>query len=230
MKKIIKIFIVLSFFAVITIVALCQNSNKKTNCEEFEKHQKLIDDSNPIVCDKPVIYLYPTKTTNVSVKLDYNGKLTCTYPKYYDEWNVTANPNGTLLDANGKQYNYLFWEGIQKNNYKLTDGYCIKGSDTINFLEEKLKELGLNESESDDFITYWLPKMEHNKYNIIAFQTTAYTENAKLNVNPTPDTTIRVFMTFQSSDKFVRIKEPKINTPKRNGFTLVEWGGAEIIK
>ena len=31
---------------------------------------------------KPVIYLYPEKETEVSVNLDFSGKLTSTYPEY----------------------------------------------------------------------------------------------------------------------------------------------------
>ncbi len=42
-------------------------------------------------CDaKPVIYLYPEEKLEVTVKLDYAGTLTCTYPAYNGEWNVTA--------------------------------------------------------------------------------------------------------------------------------------------
>ena len=42
-------------------------------------------------CDaKPVIYLYPEEELEVTVKLDYAGTLTCTYPAYNGEWNVTA--------------------------------------------------------------------------------------------------------------------------------------------
>lgn len=33
---------------------------------------------------KPVIYLYPEEETAVTVKLDYAGALTCTYPCYGD--------------------------------------------------------------------------------------------------------------------------------------------------
>lgn len=33
---------------------------------------------------KPVIYLYPENETDVTVRLDYAGKLTCTYPAYKD--------------------------------------------------------------------------------------------------------------------------------------------------
>ena len=31
--------------------------------------------------EKPVIYLYPEKEQEVSVRLDYDGELTCTYPE-----------------------------------------------------------------------------------------------------------------------------------------------------
>ena len=61
------------------------------------------------VSAKPVIYLYPEEETRVTVKLDYNGQLTCTYPAYEKGWTVTASPDGTLTDEAGKQYNYLYW-------------------------------------------------------------------------------------------------------------------------
>ena len=47
------------------------------------------------VCDaKPVAYLYPQTETEVTVRLDYDGKLTCTYPAYADGWTVSARPTG----------------------------------------------------------------------------------------------------------------------------------------
>ncbi|MCL2615828.1 MAG: hypothetical protein FWD30_03410, partial [Dehalococcoidia bacterium] len=39
---------------------------------------------------KPVIYLYPDATSEVTVKLRYNGILDFTYPAYDDGWHVTA--------------------------------------------------------------------------------------------------------------------------------------------
>ncbi len=51
--------------------------------------------------EKPVIYLYPTEETEVSVKLNLDGDLTCTYPAYNNGWSVTATPDGTLTDTNG---------------------------------------------------------------------------------------------------------------------------------
>ena len=64
------------------------------------------------VAAKPVIYLYPEKAGEVSVWLDYDGELTCTYPAYEDGWHVIARPDGTLQNLkDGKEYSYLFWEG-----------------------------------------------------------------------------------------------------------------------
>ncbi len=181
-----------------------------------------------IVDEKPVIYLYPERETEVSVKLKLDGELTCTYPEYKDGWSVTASPDGTLTDAEGQSYNYLYWEGSSNAEYDLTKGFCIKGDDTAAFLEKALENLGLNRREANEFIVYWLPKMESNPYNIITFQTDTYTDSAKLMVAPTPDTIIRVFMAWQVSDEYVSMPEQELTASERTGFTVVEWGGAEI--
>lgn len=176
--------------------------------------------------DKPVIYLYPKETMKVWVKLDYNGKLTCTYPKYNNGWCVTAEPNGTLT-SNNQTYNYLYWEGIPNIEYDFSTGFCVKGSDTEAFLETSLAQLGLNRKEANEFIVYWLPRMQNNKYNVISFQTDLYTENAKLDISPKPDTIIRVFMAYYATDEEVKINNQTLAAPVRNGFTVVEWGGCE---
>lgn len=56
---------------------------------------------DPNVAYKPVIYIYPEKETEVSVSLDFDGKLTCTYPAYNNGWTVTASADGKLTDAGG---------------------------------------------------------------------------------------------------------------------------------
>ena len=178
--------------------------------------------------DKPVIYLYPETQTQVSVELNLDGELTCTYPKYNEGWQVTASPDGTLKDKDGKIYNYLYWEGESDTEYDFSQGFCVKGEDTAEFLETALFKLGLNRRETNEFIVYWLPVMEQNEYNVIAFQNEQYTDSAKLNVSPAPDTVIRVFMAFKASNEFVEIKEQTLTAPARKGFTLVEWGGSEI--
>lgn len=179
---------------------------------------------------KPIIYLYPEAETKVEVKLDYAGKLTHTYPKYKAGWKVTAHPDGTLFDEAGKEYYALYWEGIPQNEFTIAEGFVVPGEQTIEFLEEKLALLGLNRKEANEFIIYWLPKLESNSYNLIHFSSTEYEKMAKLTITPTPDTLIRVMMFFKPLTKPVEIKKQDLSKLKkdRKGFTVVEWGGTEF--
>lgn len=178
--------------------------------------------------EKPVIYLYPEEDTNVTVQLDFNGKLTHTYPLYNNGWTVTASPDGTLTDEDGREYYCLFWEGETDTEYDMSSGFVVAGDETGLFLESALAELGLTDKEANEFIIYWLPRMENNPYNLISFQTTTYTDNAMLTVDPAPDTVIRVFMAWKAIDTPVSVEPQELTAPERVGFTLVEWGGCEI--
>ncbi len=197
--------------------------------ELWELEQPETECEDNLVDYKPVIYIYPEEETEVSVKLDYSGRLTCTYPAYGDGWKVTASPDGTLTDECGQTYNYLYWEGETSVQYDLSKGFCIRGEDTAVFLEDALARLGLNRREANEFIVFWLPLMQGNPYNIISFQSDLYTESAKLEITPSPDTVIRVFMASKASDEFVEIEEQKLSVPIREGFTVIEWGGT-IVK
>ena len=183
---------------------------------------------DPNACYKPVIYLYPETETEVSVKLLLDGKLTCTYPAYNAGWKVTAAPDGTLTDAKGQTYNYLYWEGETNARWDMTEGFCVKGEDTAVFLEKALEKLGLNRREANEFIVYWLPLMEQNPYNIISFQTDVYTNAAQLQIDPAPDTLIRVFMAWKATDSIIELPEQELTAPERAGFTVIEWGGTEV--
>ena len=199
----------------------------------YEISAKLVEASDfelePGVAYKPVIYLYPTGETKIFISLDYNGTLTHTYPTYSNGWNVTAYPNGLLIDDNGKEYPYLFWEGESDIEYDLSKGFCIPGHQTEQFLRDRLGFMGLNQKELEDFIGFWIPFMEKNPYNKISFQTTAYTDNAKLTVYPEPDSVLRIFMVFQPLDEFVEVEDQPLIEFERTGFALIEWGGS-IIK
>ncbi len=187
------------------------------------------------VTAKPVIYIYPEEDTEAFVSLDYNGEFTCTYPSYNDDygWHVMAHPGGVITDLEGgRDYDYLYWEGVTDESFSFDQAVCVRGCDTATFLEEYLEASGLTYSEIDDFITYWLPKMECNEYNLISFPISEYEEIAELNVEPEPDTVIRVYMVFTPLDEEVYIPEEQqlqMPTPvERTGFTLVEWGGSEV--
>ena len=177
---------------------------------------------------KPVIYLYPEDETEVTVRLDYDGTLTCTYPAYEDGWTVTAAPDGTLRDESGQTYSYLYWEGVTRTEYDFSRGFCVPGADTAAFLEDALARLGLTRREANEFIVYWLPRMEANPYNLIAFQAEDYTNHARLTVTPEPDSLLRVFMAWKPLEAPAALPAQELPAFKRTGFTVVEWGGAEL--
>lgn len=185
-------------------------------------------EANPSTA-KPVIYLYPEKETEVSVKLDFDGKLTYTYPALDNGWKVIAKPDGTLTNlADGSTHYYLFWEGNANPEWKHDKGFVVKGSETEKFLRENLAKMGLTPREYNDFITYWVPKMQENEYNLISFSGEEYSEIAKLTVNPKQDSVIRIHMVWMGLDEPIEIEPQILPVYERKGFTLVEWGGTEI--
>ena len=180
------------------------------------------------VAEKPVIYLYPEEHTEVNVTLDVKGRIVCSYPEYGESWTVDAAPDGTLTDEGGNEYSYLFWEAELDVEYPMDEGFVVKGKDTAEFLRDILSKMGLLPAEANDFITYWLPRMQGNAYNLITFQQEAYTEVAGLEISPQPDSMLRVFMVYKALEDPVEISEPEITAFERSGFTVVEWGGTEI--
>jgi hypothetical protein len=119
---------------------------------------------------------------------------------------------------------------MQAAEWDFSTGFCVKGSDTATFLEWALAEQGLTPREANEFIIYWLPLMQGNPYNVIAFQTDAYTDGAVLEITPAPDSLLRVFMAYYPSDETVEIAPQAFEPPARDGFTVVEWGGSPIQK
>ena len=70
--------------------------------------------------------------------------------------------------------------------------------------------------------------MEPNPYNLIAFQSEAYTDSARLTITPEPDSVLRVFMAWKPLEAPVEIPAQDLPAFARSGFAAVEWGGAEL--
>lgn len=186
-------------------------------------------DNDDLLARKPVLYLYPQAETRVEVRLALDGELTAAYPAYDGGWTVTACPDGTLYDERGREYDSLFWEGRLNTDWDWSRGFSVRGEDTVPFLEEILEEIGLTSRESAAFISYWLPYMQQNAYNLVTFQTDTYTDAARLEISPAPDSLLRVFMVFKAMDGPADIEPQSFPRFDRQGFTAVEWGGAERI-
>jgi len=189
---------------------------------------------NDDVCiKKPVIYLYPQQKQDIIIRLNYHGEIIADYPRYDKSikgWRVTAYPDGKIINhVDGKEYSYLFWEGKPEKqvNWDFSKGFVVKGKDVREFLQKKLAKIGLTPKEYNEFIVYWYPLMQDNKYNLIHFVNEQYTKTAPLKIIPKPDSVLRVFMVYKPLNKMIKIEEQKIEPFKRKGFVVVEWGGAK---
>lgn len=182
---------------------------------------------------KPVIYLYPDEKTAVNVKVDPVGEMIFTYPLSEGEWNVIASPDGTL-SFKDEIFNYLFWESEQVVPDELIDyskGAFVKGENLTTHFEKVLKTYGLNSQERADFITYWVPLMKdaNNLYLYLLFDETC-DAFASLEIEPKPDHIGRIYVLWdkvEDSDK-IELTPQEIPVLDRTGFTVIEWGGAQI--
>lgn len=176
---------------------------------------------------KPVIYLYPTEKTEVSVKID-KQRITESIPEYGDGWQVTAYPDGTIKLPNDNQdYPYLFWEGIAAQPYvNRSEGFVVAREDIENFLADQLSAQGLLVKEYEEFIDFWAPKMKDKEYVYVYFMPqNDYDRFVEMTINPQPGTIIRVYMVFKSLDEPITVQKQIFAAPERKGFTVVEWGG-----
>lgn len=207
-------------------------------------------------CGKPVVYLYPEKETTVHLSFTSLISLNTQIPSYHDGWLVNAKPNGTLTDlqpeytgcskinstqfgseyagaaCKSNSYPYIYWSGKSvENSYPKADGGWVVAKENLKtFVKTKLTDMGLNEKESEDMISYWVPKMSEKNtpyYRISFLQTKAMNKFIPMKVNPKPDSVLRVFLDYKAlSSKPAVDPTPQILQKfNRNGFTLVEWGG-----
>lgn len=229
-------------------LASYQNGSNKYTYDEFISHRPLLYWKNPFgdwvellnrryetaaeKC-KPVIYLYPEEEGDFEVYVEPNGGFTETIPEYGDGWKVTATPYSQITDRKtGEMYPYLYWEGINTGIPEITEGWVVDVSNIENFLNEKLVVLGMNEKEIADFNEYWVDRLRNkgSEYYKIMFVSQAYFDVlSPLTVtgDKEPDSIIRVMMYAQSASIDETLPEQVLpETPKRKGFTVVEWGGA----
>ena len=198
---------------------------------------KIILDSTMVI-KKPAIYLYPPQPMKIEINHSFQGKILTTYPAYRDGWTVMADPEGNLRNVYDKRtYKYLFWDGAYSfppEHYQYQAGFYVSKSDYASFLQTKLASIGLTENEINDFVVYWLPSMSRYNNCFVHFRINDNIDGTSvLTTQPAADTKIRVFMEFSGLDTLTgvaKLPEQQLPTFTRKGFTLVEWGGAEVGK
>lgn len=184
------------------------------------------------VCDaKPVIYLYPKIKMTIGVKVDIPGKIIESIPRYpVNGWqNIIASPDGTFVYEN-KTYKELFYETFQNNPKPPLTGIVVESGQIGSTLKDITTRLGLVKNEQNEFLSFWIPKLEKlNKPYVLISVFIGSEKNVvdHVEINPTPDTFINFIMYYKGLDKTFTIDPIKLpaEPPKRVGFTAVEWGG-----
>ena len=178
---------------------------------------------------KPIIYLYPTATTSISVQLQKPENFTTTYPLYGDGWRVTAQPDGKLSDASGKQYYALYWEGKDTSPHDFSTGFYVTKDTAAHVLEKQLTKIGLSSRERNEFVIYWLPVLRDIGQSVIHFRLTDELQlQNKLTISPAPDSLLRVAMDIKPVRRPVVLPAQKLDSFERKGFAVVEWGGRVV--
>ena len=180
----------------------------------------------PFMCE-PVIYIYPEKEQEVTLKLPHKMKLLSTYPEYGSGWTVMVNPRGEITDSDKNIYEYLFWEGVYGIWPENSSGYVVKRENVEEFFIKILPQLGLKNNEIHDFIDAWLPEFQNAPFYKISFYDQKLIDVIiPLDINPRPDTLIRVLMEYKGLGESISLEEPVVSLPPvRKGFTVIEWGG-----
>lgn len=182
--------------------------------------------------DKPVIYLYPEAPMYVDVSLRTAGKIVASDPLYpAGGWKqVFAHPNGKLVYKE-KTYRELFYETEVTPFTKPPKGISIKSTDLKKDLSKILLRLGLNSFEKQEFLDYWVPKLEKTGAPYIKFSIVEAQEKERIDhveISPKPDTMIQFLAYFVLLQKPYNgpLLELPATSQKRIGFTAVEWGGS----
>ena len=174
---------------------------------------------------KPAIYLYPTQKQTIKVEIHPQGQLTKTdqlYNQTISGWSVTADSNGTINNSQ----NSLYYEAMLPVPTP-EGGYSVPYNDLFTFSKSYVQKLGLNQTESREFIKFWQQKLPYSPYYFVShLDLNTINKIYPLEITPKPDDLLRVELYFKPLLQAIPVKAPRYPTVnQRKGFTAVEWGG-----
>lgn len=180
---------------------------------------------NELLIKKPNIYLYPEKTEELSVNVTPEGKITKSIPEYNGVWKVKVDPSGKIDNT----YDFLFYEASLDYQFTLDKGWIVNKGSFNEEMNNILTSIGLNFKEKADFIEYWSKELnwKSSRYAAYYLDPKEINEAIKLNISKEPDSILRAYFYFVplKDNENLEIKKPEIKEFRRNGFTVVEWGG-----
>jgi hypothetical protein len=181
------------------------------------------DDDDGIVY-KPNIYIYPGEQIDLSIKLNFpvGGKIVTSIPEYGTGWNVTVDTSGLINNT----YSFLFYESKQPDVWQRNYGWIIQADKLESFFRQNMTDYGFNGREIDDFIEYWIPRLnDYSLYSIYPQTKNIIDDAIELNFSNQPENILRLFYVIKGNNQFQdKLTIPTIDSFKREGYFVTEWG------
>lgn len=213
-KKFILLFIILT--NLLLVINCMKDVSGLDNCTE--------EDTSLVVVKKPNIYIYPQKEVELEVKLIFptGGSVIESIPEYGTGWNVFVEKSG-LIEG---QYRFLYYESRVPNLFQYESGWIVKQENLESFFKENMKLCGFVNTEINDFIEYWIPKLNNaEEYLLYPQFEKDISRVINLQVSERPESLLRLFYVIkENTNKIKYLKKPSLRTFERKGFTVVEWG------
>ncbi len=173
---------------------------------------------------KPNLYIYPKEKMDLSVKLLFpkGGKILISIPEYGAGWNVSVDTNGLINDS----CSYLFYESTQPDIWQREYGWIIQADDLEAFFRQNMTDYGFKGREIDDFIDYWIPRLnEYPFYSIYPQTKTLIDDVIELDFSKQPDNILRLFYVIKGHNQFQeQLLAPEIDGFSRDAYFVTEWG------
>lgn len=178
---------------------------------------------------KPVVYFHSDSEREVELSVVPSNKFIFTYPESSNgNWNGIVKPNQGI-EVDGVIYPYLFWESEQHYSFKTEgNGYKVDKKEVIPFLTKKLDELGFDQQEKTDFITFWGPQLAENESSFVQFTVDdSCNKFATMTCSPAPDFTRRVYIQIAKWDPQFEtyLKDVSFSSMPKSEWYILEWGG-----
>ncbi len=183
---------------------------------------------SPAECGKPVVYLYPEQTQDVSVEITPKGGFTKTIPAPVgNTWKVQASPNSELYYyEDGQTYPYIFWESKSNEGVVPKEGFVMAKNDVPAKMDALLNNARLTDQEKKDFMEFWQPYLQASPYVFVTFVAQSEIDQvAPMRITPSPDYILRLFMYYEPLEKPMTVTPLPMQVSPRHGFSVIEWGG-----
>ncbi|MBK8805626.1 MAG: hypothetical protein IPO21_02805 [Bacteroidales bacterium] len=173
---------------------------------------------------KPNIYIYPSEQIDLTVKLNFpmGGKVVASIPDYGKGWNITVDTSGMINNT----YSFLFYESKQPDIWQRSYGWNVQTDKLESFFRQNMTDYGFKGREIEDFIEYWIPRLnDYTSYSIYPQTQSLIEEVIQLDFSKQPENILRLFYVVEGSNQLKdNLTIPTIDSFKREGYFATEWG------